>query len=220
MFTQPRYSDIHPVKAHWGSIGSLTQLRYSEEQPAQVRYIDTVRWGALVQVGEVHWYRDLRYIEGKKRFSRQFATRHCTALSIILPCIQLCFNTLIQCIVRDLQFCARCTFCPQCAFLCALGAVLCAVGSVLCAVHYICNTTSHKPGGMHEWLNSAENWNVHFSQKEIRHYCPVVGQETCCLALQVNCHVLVQLSYLPLFKFCAPKSNSRFESTVSKSELL
>ena len=74
-------------------------------------------------------YVELRCSEGKKRFSRQFATRHCTALYLTLYLTTEHCTPTSTCVVLHLQ--------------------------VECKAP----------------LNSAENWNVHFSKKEIRH-CP------------------------------------------------
>ena len=74
-------------------------------------------------------YTELMCSEWKKRFSRQFATRHCTALYLTLYLTTEHCTPTSTCVVLHLQ--------------------------VECKAP----------------LNSAENWNVHFSKKEIRH-CP------------------------------------------------
>ena len=126
LFGLPWRTGAHRVQVQWG----LPQSALMYRNPGALRCPTLVDWGTvyLVHPGLLR-YVELRCSEGKKRFSRQFATRHCTALYLTLYLTTEHCTPTSTCVVLHLQ--------------------------VECKAP----------------LNSAENWNVHFSKKEIRH-CP------------------------------------------------
>ena len=90
-YIQLRISEVYPAEVHWGYFrlnGVISgapryfQVHLSTHWCTEVHPL--VHWGTLRYTGplsgELTYTQQLRCTEWKKRFSRQFATRHCTAL--------------------------------------------------------------------------------------------------------------------------------------------
>ena len=115
-------------------------------------------------------YTELRCSEWKKRFSRQFATRHCTAL-----CSAPGFNFGNP---------MNCVNCVILAFL-SLGTSQ--------QLKKNCKAVSNKL--MRNARPTQQRRKLKCSLFPKRKFVKLFRRETCCLPLQVNCHILVELRF-------------------------
>ena len=144
---------------------------------SEVHRADIVMYtkAGYTQPGTVR-YKELMCSEWKKRFSRQFATRHCTAL------YSLAFNfapthlRLLCIFVHNVHFSA-CTMHSACTLK----------YNIAIQFENNCNAASSKPGGMHRH-STVQKIEIFTFPK--RKFVIIVPSETCSLALQVNCHLI------------------------------